>query len=173
MGSLDVLWLFFFQMPRFAALCSFLGEVWWIVWNFLGTCSKMGNQGNNVVPRRKWQAKYIRTAASLGNRQAEIRLAWYTRYVKGETVAQVLDEIKCSKWDECECALVVKHRTQTFEKVGGQGMAGVLQLFCSLLWCHCIACKTPCNPAKALFKWSDPVQSSLWGCCMIVSQIAI
>ena len=80
---------------------------------------KMGKQGYNEVLRRKCQAKY-------------------NRYVKGETVGQVLHEI-----------LGCKHSTQTaFVKVGGQGMAGVLQVFRGLLWCHCIACKTLSNPGK-------------------------
>ena len=79
----------------------------------------MGKQGYNEVLRRKCQAKY-------------------NRYVKGETVGQVLHEI-----------LGCKHSTQTaFVKVGGQGMAGVLQDFRGLLWCHCIACKTLSNPGK-------------------------
>ena len=52
----------------------------------------------------------------------------YTRYVKGETVTQALDEFKCSNQDGRECALAVSRSTQTSVRVGGQVMAGVLQV---------------------------------------------
>ena len=94
---------------KFDELCGILLESVW----------KMGKRGYNEVLRRTCQAKY-------------------NRYVEGETVGQVLDEI-----------LGCKHSTQTaFVKVGGQGMAGVRQVFRGLLWCHCIACKTLSNPGK-------------------------
>ena len=51
-----------------------------------------------------------------------------TRYVKGETAAHALDEIKCSKRDGCESALAVNRRKQISVGLGGQGMASVLQV---------------------------------------------
>ena len=61
-------------MYWFAASCSFWGEVWWIVWNFVGKCLKNWKPREYRSPEKEWQAKYIRTAACLGNRQADIRL---------------------------------------------------------------------------------------------------